>query len=350
MIIKDQPKDNMNLYLLSGFINPRRVLYSKASVVVCLGGRGIGKTYGCLKQLHEDKIPFIYMRRTQSQLDSVTIPALNPYNQICRDTGCSIICRRDGKYTVAFHDVHDDNVTDIEPFAIGIALSTFASIRGMSAERYKVLLFDEVLPERHEKKFKEEQSAFLNVLESLNRNRELAGEEPLKVVLLSNSNAINSQILDALGCVDVIDRMIKKNVMVKSMYNGDLEIIRYIDSPISERKKDTLLYRMTEGSEFQEMSIENKFSAADYEHVRSFPLGEYVPLVSIGSVTVYQHKTEYTYYVVPGVKARDRYEVTPLEKAEFKRRYSYLYSAMVSGRLYYSNVQVKISFENVWEV
>ena len=62
-------------------------------------------------------------------------------------------------------------VPDGAPFAVGIALSTFASVRSLSAEGYEVLFFDEIIPERHEHPIKEEGLAFANVLESLNRNR-----------------------------------------------------------------------------------------------------------------------------------------------------------------------------------
>ena len=153
-----------NLYTLSGWIDADKIIESPYPFVLAIGGRGIGKSYGVMFGLYERQIPFIYMRRTQSQLDAVTIPALNPYNQINTDHNYNIVAEKMGKYTVGFYNgvIGEDGKTRAagDPFSVGIALSTFASIRGMSAERFEVLLFDEIIPERHEKPIKEEELAF----------------------------------------------------------------------------------------------------------------------------------------------------------------------------------------------
>lgn len=336
-----------NMYTKQGWINAERLFNSPASIVIAIGGRGIGKTYGCLSYILDNDIPFIYMRRTQSQIDTVSIPALNPFNAVCLDKGITVTCKKGSKYSAVFSRTEGEEQRDI---GLGIALSTFANIRGISAS-HQLLLFDEFIPEKHERPITEEGAAFLNVLESLNRNRELNGQKPMKIILLSNSNSIFSPILESLGCVSAIDRMIKKGRDQMFLYNGNLEVIRYLDSPISKKKRNTLLYQVANNDDFLSMSLDNDFSAADFEHVKTLPLQEFNPMVNIGKVTVYYHKSQNLYYVLDKtVKLPRQYEATPLEVKEFRKNYFFLYEAMIKGRLYYANVKGKMYFENLWKV
>ena len=343
-----------NLYLSNGYVNAERIFESPSPIVVCFGGRGIGKTYGCLLYMYQHNIPFVYMRRTQSQLDAVTIQALNPFNQVGIDNGFCVVSQKMGKYPVGFFngDVSEDGIAHPRgnPIGIGIALNTFASIRGLSAESYTHLLFDEFVEESHQRKLiKHEDTAFLNAYESLNRNRENLGKPPMKIILLSNTNTINSQILDALDCTMDVNKMIKKGQEVRVIKNGDIELIRYLDSPISSQKRKNLIYRVTQNADFTAMALDNDFSAADFEHIKTLPLQEFNMVVSIGELTCCAHKSKNQYYIISGKKAKNRLANTPLELKEFRKRYYYLYRAMITGSLYYSDVHTKIEFEKIWE-
>lgn len=338
------------LYTPEGWIDSGKILHSRYPFTVAIGGRGIGKTYGCLRDLFNERIPFIYLRRTQNQLDSITIDALNPYNQICRDYGYSITCEKMGKNAIGFYELVWDEETAKyikgEPFALGIALSTFASIRGLSAERFKVLLFDEIIPEKHERPIKEEGIAFANLLESLNRNRELTGDDPLKVVLLSNSNTLNSQILSSLGILKAVERM-ERTGKVYEVIQNSVEIVRYIDSPISERKKNTALYKVVNSDEFKNMALNNEFAADNFEYVQTKPLKEFKPVSSIGNITVFKHRSQGYYYIIEGVHAPERYGVTDHEKTAWCKKYFYVLNALFKRKVIFSSAYVKIEFERM---
>lgn len=341
-----------NLYTCDGWIDADFIIDNPCPFVLAIGGRGIGKTYGVLSEIYKRNIPFLYMRRQQNQLDAVTIPALNPFNQINKDLGCMVCSEKIGKNTIGFYngEVSEDGIIRPvgEVLGVGIALSTFASIRGMSAERYEVLVFDEVIPERHERPIKEEELAFANALESLNRNRELLGRKPLKVILLSNSNTLNSRIITALGCMSELEKMCRKGVNYKEI-NGDLAIIRYTDSPVSERKKDTALYRVIKNTDFQGMALSNDFSAADFEQVGTKPLQEYNMIVSVGDCTICRHKSNREYYVIKGSKALVKYSMLPIDIKAFRARYPHLYAAYLHKRVYFQSAEIKIQFERIWD-
>lgn len=339
------------LYTEDGWINAETLVNSPEPFVIAIGGRGIGKTYGILKHLYQKKVPFIYMRRTQTQLDAVTIQPLNPYNQIANDLNVQITAEKISKQTAGFYELKynekGEPYHDAEPFALGIALSTFASIRSLSAEKYTVLFFDEIIPERHEKPIKEEGVAFANVLESLNRNRELLNQKPLKVILATNSNTINSKILSVMGCIDIVDQMARKGLCYTTV-NDLIAIYRYVDSPISEQKRNSALYQVIQNSDFAGMALYNEFARSDYENVQVKPLKEYTPLCSYGNSTILKHKSKREYYCVSGVKAQDHFDKLPLSSKAFQRKYWYVYGAILDKRVYYQTASVKIEIEGAF--
>ena len=333
------------------WVNADCLLDSTAFITIGIGARGIGKTYGCLKSLYERGEKFLYVRRTQTQLDETCIQSLNPYNRIAADCGYTICCERLGKHSVGFYNAErgDGDILKAigEPFAVGVALSTFATIRGMSLD-VTTLLFDEVIPERHERPIKAEGDAFLNMLESVNRNRELTGGKPLHVILLSNSNTINSEILNSIGILKTVDEMSRRGIERKTINDGLIEIIMFKDSPISEEKKQSALYRVANNKDFSAMAIENSFARSDYEQVQARPLQEYTMLCSVGDITICKHKSKREYYIIDGAKAAKRFDSTPISVSNFKRTYNYIYLYYLKERVFFSSVTAKIYFERMF--
>ena len=334
------------LYLDSGWVNAERLTASNAPFVIAVGGRGIGKTYGVIKDLLIKNEKFIYLRRTQTQIEACKIDALSPFKPICDDLGIIVKSKPISKYVAGFFKVNDKE----ELFSVGVSLTAFASIRGFSAQDYDYLLFDEFIPERHERRMTHEGEAFLNLLESINRNRELQDKPPLKVIMLSNANKLDSPILQAIGALKPLDKMIRKGVEYSSFFDGDLEIYRYLNSPISERKKNTALYRIANNRDFENMSVNNSFGDEIYENVKSMPLREFIPLVSIKEMTIYSHKADKIYYVIPGVKCENVISNDVNFLKGFRRKYFYLYTALCSGKVFFSDADIKIKFSNIWEI
>lgn len=72
-------------------------------------------------------------------------------------------------------------------------------------------------------------------------------------------------------------------------------IILLLNSPISERKKDTVLYQNANDT-FSQMAIDNAFRT-DATVIKSEPLKEFNHVVSVGEIGIYRHKVERRYYV-----------------------------------------------------
>ena len=345
----------MGLYLDNGYVNARAWFDDPAPFIVALGGRGIGKTFGALDYLSgRDSGKMIYMRRTQAQIDAVKLPELNPFKSVNDLRGRDWMVSPMGKYTAGiYHGKTVDGAVkpDGMPLGLCIALSVFSNIRGVDGLGYDVVLYDEFIKEAHEHPIRNEGDAFLNCYETLNRNREIQGFPPLKCILLSNTNDLASPILESLGIIDDIEQMQRRHKSRRVTADGAISIYLYADSPISERKRNTALYKVANASgDFSEMALDNTFSAANYEHVEPRPLKEYDPLVSIGNVTVYQRRGARGFYVVEGIRAETRYSTLPINVRAFRADYWFLYEAMLNRELYYSSAAVKIRFERIWNI
>ena len=337
-----------SLYTPEGWINSALPMRDKAPFVIMIGGRGRGKTFAVLRDIIESGEDFVYMRRTEKQIELAKTPDLNPFRAVNLVCGTDIVSGSISKSIAGFYHADEEGKATGEALGIGVALSTIATIRGISSQA-RYMCYDEFIPERHERAIKEEGTAFLNAYETLNRNNELLGKPPLKCFLLSNSNTLESPVLEALGCMETIDTMIRKCQYYRTMYDGQLAIYRYIDSPISAKKKNTVLYKVAHNADFENMALSNEFSAANYENVRIEQIEQYQPLVSIGEVTVYQHKARPQYYVVKGIKSPTRYTTLPTSKKQFKNVYWYLFDALIDGRVSYASAPVKIAFERIFE-
>ena len=337
-------------YTADGWINAAAVLDDPATFCICVGGRGIGKTFGILKEVLDRNMKFIYLRRTQSQIDTIKLKELNPFKAVNDICGYDIVSGPLGKYMGGFWHSDDEGKAAGCVVGIAVALSTVSNIRGMSTEDYDIVIFDEFIPEHHERPIRAEETAFLNCMETFNRNREFQNRPPLKVVLLSNSNDLDSPILQAIGALRPLDEMIRKRQQYRQLAGGAVAVYRYLNSPITDKKKGTVLYRVSNNDDFNGMALDNEFSKANYENVERQDMKQYQPLVSIGSMTVYEHKSERLYYVVDGVKSEVCYTLYPNSIKAFMRKFWYLKEAMLLEKIKYMSAPVKIAFEKIWRV
>ena len=271
----------MKLYQNSGYVNIAGILSLDIPFNFVVGGRGTGKTYTSLEYVVENDIKFMFMRRTQAQADLINKPEFTPFKALCRDKNIDIITKPLTKYNAGFY-MEDENT----PIGYTAALSTISNIRGFDASDVELLIYDEFIPERHERPIKNEGAAFLNAYETINRNRELKGEKPLQVLCLANANDISNPIFMELGLVSKAEKMMRTGKEISVDYNRGIAIFMLNASPVSSLKSKTALYKLTSGSEFEKMSIYNDFADVDYSNVVKRPLIEYVPVVEVGEICI----------------------------------------------------------------
>lgn len=329
----------MKLYQENGYVNIKGILSENLPFNFVVGGRATGKTYTSLLTVTEEKIMFMFMRRTQAQADLINKPEFSPFKSINRDKHINIETKQISKYNSGFYQTSED-----ESKIIGYtcALSTVSNIRGFDAQDVKLLIYDEFIPERHERPIKNEGSAFLNAYETINRNRELKGEKPLQVLCLANSNDLSNHIFMELGLVKKAERMERKKQEISIDRDRGIGIFMLYDSPISTQKQNTALYKATKDSEFERMSLRNTFNS-DYSNIIVRPLIEYKPIVAVGEICIYSHKSTGKLYVsTHRTGSPEIYSSGVADLARFQRCYYWIWAEYLQNNVEFEEVLCEI--------
>lgn len=334
----------MNIYLESGYLNIAKILGKKLPFNFIVGGRGTGKTYGALKYVYDTDTRFMLMRRTQAQCDLINKPEFNPFKTICRDEDVNITVKPISKYNAMVVEEKGEDVYNVMGYTC--ALSTIANMRGFDASDVSLLVYDEFIPEKHERALKNEGSAFLNAYETINRNRELQGRDPLQVVCLANAFNLSNALFLELGLVGVAEKMIDKGNNVYINRDRGILLALLNDSNISRKKENTALYKVAGGA-YTDMALKNDFAYNDFSDIKSKSLREYKPLCTVGEITIYKHKSGRGYYV-----SEHRTGSAPVFKSDevgllrYRKKYGLtVYSAFMKNCIIFENALAKSLFE-----
>lgn len=335
----------MSIYLSSGYVDINKILGYRLPFNFIIGGRGTGKTYGALRNAYETDTRFMLMRRTQAQCDLINKPEFNPYKAVCEDISANIGVKSISKYNAL---IYEDKGEDLEYKVLGYtcALSTIANMRGFDASDVKLLIYDEFIPERHERVLKNEGTAFLNAYETINRNREIKGEQPLQVLCMANAFNIANAIFLELGLVGICEKMQLKGQELFIDKTRGILIAMLNNSKISEKKSNTALYKLSSGS-YADMALSNDFAYNDSSGIKSLPLSEHKLLCTVGEISIYKHKSKRQFYI-----SEHRTGSAPVYKSDevglMKYRKNHgvkLYSAYMRGNVICESILTKSLFE-----
>lgn len=345
----------MNLYLENGFFNVEAVARYGQPFNFVLGGRGTGKTYGLLNYCLEHKKKFLFMRRRKTALDDAI--KMNPLNTVARDRNflfnCHVIPGTTSIYGWYYGRLDDKGEIKDEnpvPFGIGGSLVKIGKTRGLDASDIEIIIHDEFVKSPSESSIKDEAGAFFNAYETINRNRELDGKRPVTAFLLSNSDDMVNDYFIELGIVDIVDKMQTKKENFYMDKNRGFTISLLSDSPISTAKKETALYRFSRGTKFERMSVGNEFVNNAHKPTKSMPLIEFRPIVKIGELVVYQHKSRDLYYMCLHLSGSCReYGTDNTEVKRFCRQYFYLWDAYMDDKIVFETYTSEALFNKFFE-
>lgn len=283
----------MGIYLDNGYLNINQILSYEVPFNFIVGGRGTGKTYGTLKTAYIENKRFILMRRTQAQCDLINKPEFNPFKALNNDTGSNAVVKSISKYNAK---IVEETEEDERLLGYTCALSTIANMRGFDASDVELLIYDEFIPEKHERAIKNEGSAFLNAYETINRNREIKGEKPLQVLCLANAFNIANPIFLELGLVGRCEKMKNAEQEIFIDKERGVCVVLLQKSKISKAKADTALYRLSSGS-YADMALSNDFVYNNSDNIKSMALKEFKLLCTVGEISIYKHKSKRLFYV-----------------------------------------------------
>lgn len=348
---------NNKYYLESGYIDMQKIIEMPFPFIFVMHGRGTGKTYGACKYLLEHDQKFLLLRRTQVEADTISFTDFSPFQPVLEDhpelgqivvTALPNVKNMHGIFKGKLNP--DTGTLQPEGDAIGYvaALSTLSNIRGFNGEQIKMVLFDEFIPEAKAKAIKHEDQAFLNAYETINRNREIKGQPPLKMVCLSNSNKLASPIFQALGIMDRVDRMVMTGKQESLLHDRGIAILKLADSPISAKKAETALYRAAAQGEFKDMALQNSFDMSNWLYVKTEPLNEFKPVAQYEDVYLYRHKTNKWYYVCrhKSGQIRNVYVNEPFSRKRLRKEQMTFYECWLHGNVSFQDFYCKVQ---MWE-
>ena len=252
-------------------------------VSIVIGGRGIGKTYSALSFMMETGRKFLYLRNTDKQMSLCASAFGNPFKKVAGDQGRDVAMKPAGEIYVVKEGE--------DVIGYGAALSTFENLRGVDLSDVEYVVFDEFI-ENRKLSFKQG-PAFLNLYETINRNRELEGRPPLICILLSNAQRLSNPILAELGLIPVIENMIRTGDRLRITKEYYIELP---ESSVSAAKESTALYRLAAGSRYADEALRNEFANDSFFNVGKKPLQEFRPVCAIDGIYIYRHKSGPQWY------------------------------------------------------
>lgn len=274
---------------------------------IFIGGRGTGKTYSAIKGALTGAVSdkFIFMRRTGQECemlwDTDKGEGANPFKPINEDIGSNVGIKKIIKNVGGIYNrVLDENgkyVYQGSPIGYSLALSTIAGVRGFSFNDVSDWFYDEFIKEKHVRAMTGEGDALLNAYESICRNRELEGREPVYLWMLANSNDIYNPIFITLNIINDVEKMLRSGKSDK--YYPERGLAVHLLQPSEEfvnAKSNTALYRLTRGTDFADMALSNKFAFNDFSLIEHRNIVGYRPVCKINDFVIWSKKGMREFY------------------------------------------------------
>lgn len=309
--------------------------------IMVISGRGGGKTYGSLKYCIDNRIKFMYLRRTKTILELITDPRYQPFKRINMDTGRQI----ESEYGKGVGSFTDRETGELVGYAA--ALSTIANIRGFDGSDIELIIWDEFIPEPGERVTFNQLTAFFHAVETINRNRELEGRPSVKSLLLSNSDLIYSDVISGLGIGEQLYQMQQSGTEIAEASPELLLIMPALDD-FRERKAETALYRLTAGTAFSSVALDNTFAIEDRRLIGKKDLRQFRPVCSVSGIVFYKEKSGSRWYASRHKSGSPKeYEDTDADIRRFRREQVALYLAFTRRKLFFEDVDIQTRFKEL---
>lgn len=331
----------MNLYLESGYLDMGSIIDDPHFMRVVVSARGPGKTFGALSQCVIKGLTFLYLRRTKTQLDICANPLYSPFKRINTFFGWDIQPKK-GNGLAVFQD--GEHIVGYAG-----ALSTFRNVRGFDGSDVDVVIWDEFIPEEEERVMFDDWSAFLNVLETVGRNRELEGRPALRVLLCANANKIYGYAVAGLRIENDLVEMRETGEEVREI-SPELVLVVPRAEQFTGEKRETALYRLTAGSRFSEMAVDNRFRIRSRDKIGKKPLAEFSPVFGFRGEFFYRAKGDRSVWYVTSRKSGSpkTFEDTEDGKRKMLQRFSYLADSHTRGKVFFETLHDQAEFFNMF--
>lgn len=269
------------------FIEAARKLNCWAVTIV--GARKRGKTYSMLEYAYERNEQLVFLKRQVGDIKLLCLNSKNlkrklkdsedddieefdedddvsPYKDLNIDHGWNVQPKMlDAEQGIATFYDRDSNFKAIKKCGIALAVNSIAKYKGFGGMRKcKYLVFDEFIPAPWERKVtKLEGEAVLDLYETISRDREERGLEPLLLVCLANANDLSNEMFNALEITDDVVDMINHKEDIRVIGRKLVVLVDDNKLAIKKDEQNTLIYQDMKDTVWGRVTFNNEFARND---------------------------------------------------------------------------------------
>lgn len=225
------------------YLDFSKILSYNATLNFIVGERGVGKTYGtkkfCVRDYLKNKNQFVYVRRYRSELDSACSGFFDALIKNKEFKGEFLIKKNHGAYEFYYNK---------ELIGWGIALSVALTQKSREFPYVKNIVYDEFLiPPGNYRYLKDEVTSFLDLLETIGRNRDT------RAFLLGNAVARVNPYFTYFNLDEPYGSEFKT-------YKNNLILVCLLkNEQFRKEKKATKFGRLVEGTPYADYAIDNNW-------------------------------------------------------------------------------------------
>ena len=275
MSIKKSPEENFK----DGYYHFKKDLeeYPEAGMFAVWSRRGPGKTYSFLRYCIDNNEFFIYMKRTNDDIDLICTGSdnpdlkadMDPFVPLNRDFGWNIKPKLIKQGIAGFYDTDEEGKPVGAPLGLIISLSRVKSVKGMDLSRASFICFDEFIPQRTEVVRKKEGEAFADFIMTAMRDKAKRGLR-LRVVLFANAEEISTPITNSFELVDDMAELAFRKE--SHYYNRDRRILLHHitqkEIPLSDAELQSDMFCMMKGTAWAQKAFFGDFANNDFSNIK----------------------------------------------------------------------------------
>lgn len=272
------------------------LMFPDAWVYFVWSKRGPGKTYSALWLCYYSDIKFIYIKRTDKDVnlilknDNMDFDA-SPYKDLKRDKGLNIVGVKIDDGIGAFYEADAEG----EPKKLLCYVLSFNKVqayKGFGFADCEFIIFDEVIPQKGERIKRSEGENLLDLYMTVSRDRQKRGRRPLKMLLFCNAEEISTPVTKELEIIDdIADMNASGQAYMFTIRKMLLHHITNDEVPITEAEEDGI-YAGMKGTAWWDKAFGGYFSGNDFSNVSKRSIRRSIPLIH----AIYRKHDYYIYY------------------------------------------------------
>lgn len=314
------------------------LLYPKAWCYTVWSKRGPGKTYSALWLAYYSNIKFIYIKRTDDDVDMILkdIKALefdpSPYKALKRDKNIRIVPVSLDKGFGAYYEA-DEEGKPVRLLCYVISFNRVKSYKGYDFSDCEFVVFDEFIPQIGERIRRAEGEQLLDLYRTVERDRLKRGRNPLKLILFANAEQITTPVTNELEIVD--DMMDLYASGQTHLYIEDRGILLHHitnDEVKVEESEKQGIYQGMKGTAWFDKSYNGAFIHNDFTNVVKRSIKRSTPLLEL----IYRRHSYFIYYN----EDKDRYYMC---SSPSKAQYTYNLDRENEQKKFYVDYQIDLA-------